>query len=394
MNITIPNRFLILSIVGPLIASLSNFCIFIIFPLAFDDSGMGSFIKSNYLGGLYLFGVASSTTPVTLLAFKQKNFTFIFVYFFLSLLLIVLLPVFEYSFNLGISFGLKTYICLFSALFLQYTSFVLAKLVILERARDILTLVIIQPLSFLIILLINIIFNFEIDWAFIYFFSCMASVYFAQQLNSDLRPIFFGYTSSIKSVLAKLIAVMIGGVGISLFLQIEQIFVGRVLYLDIEKFVIFQKIYSSIPIALLTIYGSYLVKKALQINLTFTESFNLIIVGIFVFCFSLIFQFFLITIFPGYKLLSDMIFFISICSAIFSVVNIIFMRHVIFKPLQTSIICLISQIIYFFILFVFRPDTFEMVISCTSLFFLILGILLLVVNYQYNKNNENSYSNV
>lgn len=244
-----PEHLLVLS---SLFTSGINFIIYVIYPFLTGASSLEMFIRDNYAGGFYLFGLASSVSVVTtrLISFHDKKS--VIRYAQLSILAGVIILLFLHQYIMT----LTALSCILAAVILHINGFILTFLIRLKKIRACAILQIVQPLIFLVgIVLAS---NYEIMWSYFYLISVVIAFLFFLRLMSKYEccNLFSENVSRTTISFRSLLKLIFACMSFPLFFQLELFFVGEFTSINLGQYTIIQKMYSSVSVAM---FGGLLV---------------------------------------------------------------------------------------------------------------------------------------
>ena len=272
-----PEHLLVLS---SLFTSGINFIIYVIYPSLMGAGSLDLFIRDNYAGGFYLFGIASSVSIVTTKLISYHDIKSVTKYAQISTLIggCVLLSLYQYIQSI------TALSCILAAVLLHANGFMLAVLIRLKKIRICATLQVVQPFLFLSGILLAI--SFELMWAYCYLISvAVAFVIFLRVLSKgDFYDLFSNKivrrtTISLRSLLMLIVASM----SFPLFFQLELFFVGEFTKVSLGEYTILQKMYSSVSVALFSGLLVYMYGESKQ-GFQWRKIFTLPLLSAFVVC--------------------------------------------------------------------------------------------------------------
>jgi len=237
-------------ILSSLFTSGVNFAIFVIYPTLIGTDALDAFIRNNYAGGFYLFGIASSVSIIATKIISTYNWQSLIRYliFSFSAFLAVILFFYNYTFNTN------SILCVLSAFFLHLNGFMLAVLIRENKITPCFYLQIIQPLFFLVGISLSI--DFDYSWVYSYSLSVLiAFIVFLYFFNLNrVRVLLLSNCSngSARGLLSyqHLLLTLISSMSFPLFFQVELFFVGEFTTLALGEYTVLQKMYSSVSVAL------------------------------------------------------------------------------------------------------------------------------------------------
>lgn len=237
-------------ILSSLFTSGINFAIFVIYPTLIGTDALDAFIRNNYAGGFYLFGIASSVSIIATKIITTYNWQSLIRYLIFSFSAFLVLILFFYNYT----FNINSILCVLSALFLHINGFMLAVLIRDNKITPCFYLQIVQPLFFLIGILLS--FYFGYSWAYSYSLSVLiAFIAFLYFFNlSRIRVLLLSNRSngSPRGLLSyqHLLLTLISSMSFPFFFQVELFFVGEFTPLALGEYTVLQKMYSSVSVAL------------------------------------------------------------------------------------------------------------------------------------------------
>ncbi|MDR8524421.1 hypothetical protein [Shewanella fidelis] len=217
---------------------------------------MDLFIRSNYAGGFYLFGIASSVSIIATKIISSYNWQSLQRYLIFSFVafIILILTLYDYAFSIS------ALLCIFAALLLHLNGFMLAVLIRDEKIQACFFLQLVQPAVFLTGILLSTWLGY--DWAYPYFLSTFIA-FFAFIFCSNFNRIYNLLNSKGNAEFSRgllsysgLFLTLISSMSFPLFFQLELFFVGELTSLSLGKYTVLQKMYSSVSVAL---FGGVLV---------------------------------------------------------------------------------------------------------------------------------------
>jgi len=236
-----------LLIIGTAFTSAANFWLYVIVAASDVTGGFAQLVRSNYIGGIYLFGVAASVGVVAMYAFRCGSAARVLrVYAFLcgwiAIPLATACSMTEYP--------LGAWLCLFSALCMQVAGLMTAALVEAERAWAVSFLPTLHPITVWGTLM-GLPEDLPLKWVWCYTIAsiglCALFVTFGwRPLRQKLEESRQVTSIRVKDVAGRmLLAVSFGAA-----LQIDQVVAGTTRHLDVARFAILQKMYASVVTAL------------------------------------------------------------------------------------------------------------------------------------------------
>ena len=242
---------------GSALASGFNFYSFVFLPALSGVGNLEEFVRDNYLGGLYLFGIASSVAPFSIYIFARGKSLALQRYSALSLMGLILIGIA----GIGVANVPWSYACLAAAFCMHGAGLFLAGLIQQERIILASGLQIIQPALFAGLLSLHALgFLSGLNWTLLYSLSCFACLIsftaFAdwKWLATTLKEASTEYPNW-PSILAR---VMLSG-SFPLFFQLELILAGNFSHANLGEYAMVQKLYASVSIALFSTVGMRMV---------------------------------------------------------------------------------------------------------------------------------------
>lgn len=240
-------RRLLLLLVGTGLTSLSNFWLYVVVA-ASDTSGEFSlFVKANYLGGLYLFGIAGSVGIIAMYAFRSGSAKAVLRQYTV-LCTMVAIPLLFGCLYTGNALG--AILCVISAICMQIAGLMIAVLIEADRTVLVSLLPPMHPIIFRIALewMPE---HLSMRWIWCYLIAsvllCATFVAIGlSHLLARLRKKMTGEETSTKKVLTRMLLATSFGI----VLQLDVVIAGTLRHLDLARFAILQKMYGSVATAL------------------------------------------------------------------------------------------------------------------------------------------------
>ena len=255
------SRRLILSL-GSAAASAFNFYTYVFLPSLVGTASLEHFVKANYLGGLYLFGIGSSVSPIAIFVLAAGRRPALRRYAIVSVLGAA-------AILLGGQWLLLppwSYFCLLGAICMHVNGFFFAALIRNGRAIAASCAQIVQPFLFAGFISLKT-FHFAMipDWSVLYLISAILGLA-AYMVVTDLRGI--GETLSLRATQTigwfGILSRVAFCVSFPLFFQLELILCGRLSTVNVGVYAMLQKLYASISISLFGAIGVHLLAKHLD----------------------------------------------------------------------------------------------------------------------------------
>lgn len=244
---------------GSAVASALNFYSFVLFPAWFGVGGLDTFARDNYLGGLYLSGVASSVAPIGVFVLSGGSRPALLRYAGLSAIGLVAVVWGGWS----LASAPWSFACLVGAICMHCAGFLLAALICEGRVGVAGALQVLQPAIFAALLTAA---RFDASaparWALLYLLSTLCCVgFFAaftrwRTLWAALQPV-----RELPAPWRTLVVRMVLCVSFALFFQIELILCGQFTGIVLGQYTIIQKLYSSISISIFGSLGVLMLAK-------------------------------------------------------------------------------------------------------------------------------------
>jgi hypothetical protein len=260
-NNQVHSRRLILSL-GSAAASAFNFYTYVFLPSLIGTASLEHFVKANYLGGLYLFGIGSSVSPIAIFVLAAGKRSALSKYVAVSVLgLVVIL-----SGGWWLVMPPWSYFCLLGAICMHVNGFFYASLIREQRLIAASGAQIIQPLSFAAAISLRTLhIAIAADWSVLYLISAVLGLAFFLMIVNVGR---------IKQTLSLPASEKIGWTGIlsrvgfcvsfPVFFQLELILCGHWSTVNVGVYAMLQKLYASISISLFGAIGVHLLSKHLD----------------------------------------------------------------------------------------------------------------------------------
>lgn len=234
--------------IGSSAASAFNFYSFIFFPFFFGVDAFEGFVRDNYLGGLYAFGVGNSIASYGIYVFSGGRLVALKRYMLMSGVFFLAIAVLG-SRIVSLPWG---YVALLAGLLLHVSSFLLFVLIATDRALSAAWLQVIQPFCFSFMLtLAEIVDKSKANWALFYFFSCLVGV-LAYSAATDWRKLreLLGREASLPVHWKAIFVRVLLSISFPLFFQVELILCGNLGGADLGEYAALQKLYASVSISL------------------------------------------------------------------------------------------------------------------------------------------------
>ena len=255
------SRSFILSL-GSGVASAFNFYSFVFLPSLLGTAHLEHFVRSNYLGGLYLFGIGASIAPMAIFILAAGRRSGLWRYIGVSAIAIPAILLGGHWLILSP----WSYFCLLGALFLHVVGFFYASLIREERFLTACGVQVIQPFVFAVLISLGLLhIRIVLDWSVAYLISAVLSLVVFLAVSNFER---------IKNALSLPVSEKIGWTGIisrvafcvsfPIFFQLELILCGRFSTVNVGVYAMLQKLYASISISLFSAIGVHLLSKHLD----------------------------------------------------------------------------------------------------------------------------------
>lgn len=234
-------------LIGTGLTSLANFWLYVVVAASDTTGGFAQFVQSNYLGGLYLFGVAGSVGTVAMYAFRSGSSLRVLRQYGLMCAAVVVSLMVVCTLTEHPAGAL---LCLASALCMQTAGLMIAGLIEADRSLAVSLLPPLHPLIFWVALM-GLPDNGPLKWVWCYTIASVAMcVLFVivgwRPLQGLLQESSDATEIRLKDVLGRmLLAVSFGAV-----LQLDIVVAGTSRHLDVARFAILQKMYASVATAL------------------------------------------------------------------------------------------------------------------------------------------------
>lgn len=239
--------------IGAVFASALNLYSFVILPSFVGAGNLEYFIRDNYLGGLYLFGIGSSIASSSIYIFNLGKNQALLQYATISLISFFLIG-FGGIYLANIP---ESYICLVAALGMHTAGFFLAAMIRQGRALAASIVQIIQPMIFSGLLSLRE-FGFlsELNWTYLYAFSCLFFIIIVVAWTDWkwLSQYLIEPSSSNTSWFSTLGRIALSA-SFPLFFQLELILVGHHTSAILGDYAVLQKLYASVSISIFGFAG-------------------------------------------------------------------------------------------------------------------------------------------
>ncbi len=257
----IGSKSLILAL-GSILTAGINFYSLVILPAYGEIHSLGSFVRHNYLGGLYLYGVVSSVGVLGVYILSVGKFVALYRYILASLAIIFLIC----TAGAGMAEIPWSYICLVATIFLHIIG--LLQIVLIRQGKAVLACIslMLQPMAFALFATIQY-FGWinRFEWSLFYLISCLISFlfYFACADWSWIRKSIAGKPVEFANW-GSIISRMLLSISFPLFFQLELILFGHFGTSDVGEYAIIQKMYSSISISIFSSVGILIVGEGVS----------------------------------------------------------------------------------------------------------------------------------
>jgi hypothetical protein len=369
---------------GATIASLFNFYSFILLPTFVGTESLGDFIRDNYLGGFYLFGIAASVSPLSIFILTEGKFLSFQRY--LTISIFCLFAIGGGGFWLDVGSGSLRFALLAAAFGMHSLGFFLASMIRQERFLGALVLQAAQPVIFGILLTINEVGELRFaSWSVLY----VLSVIFPLTISPffiDRQWIFstLGDKPMVGSNWSSIIFRMVLAVSFSFFFQVELIIGGLYSPLNLGDFGLVQRLYSSISISIFGAIGVRLIFQQLELGKgkVITVNFTMLTLAVIV-SFAVLGVGYSLLLFNSFSSLTlNVVALCAIASFLFTIANFLSLSLVSFKPTYALISQFISFFIYFVLFYFVAPKGIQsfLALSCIYFFTYIVSALLCQLN--------------
>ena len=355
--------------VGAALASGFNFYSFVFLPTLVGTANLDEFVRANYLGGLYLFGVASSIGPFSAYVFTSGKGNALFRYATISLVGLCLVGLG------GVSLinNLDIVACLGAALCMHIAGFFLASLIRQERVLAASALQILQPMLFAGLLTLHEFLGFyELNWPLYYSLSCFIFVvaiavfgdwgWLTKTLAKPTPAV-----TSWRSILARIILCA----SFPLFFQFELILIGNFSLINLGDYAMAQKLYASVAISIFSSVGLRLV----MVEADFPESraplinTKILVMAFIVLCIVLLVGFSLSYFGKERGISSGLVAGCAIVSAIYTVASYVSLLATTFKPELAAKALLFSLSLYSVAFYLITPQNSLSALILSGFFF-------------------------
>ena len=364
--------------IGAALASGFNFYSFVFLPTLVGTGNLEEFVRENYLGGLYLFGIGSSIAPFGAYVFLSGQGKALFRYAIISVSCFSLLCLGGISL-LNTSMSL---VCLGAALCMHLAGFLLASLIRQEKILAASVLQVLQPMLFAgLVTLYEFGYSSELNWPYSYSLSCFFLIFFIAffvdwnwliDSLSKSTPVQISYSSIITRILMS--------ASFPLFFQLELILVGNFSSINLGDYAVVQKLYASVAISLFGSVGLRLVMNrgsSLKDGELLVSS-KIICMALIVLCAVLLVGFSLVFMGKSHKPTAGLVVGSAIVSAIYTVASFISLLANTFQPYLAVRSLFFSLSLYLV--------AFYLVVPQNSIDLLILAgfaFLVYIISYQF-----------
>jgi hypothetical protein len=237
-----------LLVIGSALASGFNFYSFLILPSVTGVASLEHFVRDNYLGGLYLFGIGSSVAPFSVFVLTKGRWPALARYIILASVTCVVIGVGGYR----LARWPWSYLCLLAGACMHVAGFFLAVLMRQGRLRTAATLQVAQPALFAILVTLA---HIKVvpapNWALLYSSSCVCGLLLFVG-TSDLHAVRELVRAPVTQVVGwqGIVTRVALSISFPLFFQLELILCGKLTDVNVGTYSMLQKLYSSIAISL------------------------------------------------------------------------------------------------------------------------------------------------
>jgi hypothetical protein len=347
-------------------ASVCNFYSYVFLPSLLGTAHLEHFVRANYLGGLYLFGIGSSIAPMAIFILAAGRRPALMKYLAVSAMAIPVILIGGHWLVLPP----WTYFCLSGALLLHIVGFFYASLIREERFLTACCAQVIQPFVFALLISLGLLhIKIVLDWSVAYLISAVLSLGFFFTVSNLHR---------IKEALSLPASEKIGWLGVfsrvgfcvsfPIFFQLELILCGRFSMVNVGVYAMLQKLYASISISLFGAIGVYLLSKHLDAKTghnRLVDRETVLLAGLSSLCVPLV-GFGVLLLTHGGKGLSSHLFLFTICA-------LVGLRLSALRPVLGLEFFAVSIALYLIGFMIMRPETAGGFLFLASLFF---GIFL------------------
>ena len=363
------SRRLILSL-GSAAASAFNFYTYVFLPSLIGTASLEHFVKANYLGGLYLFGIGSSVSPIAIFVLSAGKRSALSKYVIVS----VLGGVVILSGGWWLVMSPWSYFCIVGAICMHANGFFFASLIRDGRPIAASSALMIQPFSFATLISLKTLHIAIIaDWSVLYLISAILGLA-AYLMVANLHRM--GETMSLPAT------EKIGWIGIllrvafcvsfPLFFQLELILCGRLSTVNVGVYAMLQKLYGSISISLFSAIGVHMLARHLdepsgRKRLVDRESVWL--AGISAVCTPLVGFVVLLLTHGGKGLNGRLVIASAGVSFLFTVCSFVGLRLSAMRPILGLEFFAVSIALYMLAFMIMRPETAWQFLFLAALFF-------------------------
>lgn len=366
---------------GSSAASAFNFYSFIFVPFFFGVDAFEGFVRDNYLGGLYAFGVGNSIASYGIYVFSGGRLVALKRYMLMSGVVFLAIAVLGAKI-VNLPWG---YVALLAGLLLHVSSFLLFVLIATDRTLSAAWLQVIQPFSFSFMLTAaEVVDKSKANWALFYFFSCLIGVlaYSAATDWRKLRDLLCREASLSVDWKAVIVRVLLS-ISFPLFFQVELILCGNLGGADLGEYAALQKLYASVSISLFGQIILYRINKK-------SNKGEVVSVGLDRFEFVLALACFLCVLAVGGLMVvlskkSDIDFeAVVLCAVVaflYTVSSTLGLKAHAHKPLFVVKLFFVLLFFYIFAFVVFLPGTVYLYLLLAAIFYLTYTVFVLCAGY-------------
>jgi len=362
---------------GAAIASAFNFYSFVVFPSLTQIADLDNFVRDNYLGGLYLFGIGSSVGSYSVYVFvigKKKALLRYLILSFCTLSIIGLI-------GSCIARIPWSYICLLAGVCMHAAGFFLAGLIRQLRVQSASLLQVVQPLLFAVFLTFSALSDqLKLNWSICYLLSCFICVLiFAKSVDWVWLRETLHQAPLENPTWGKIVLRILFAVSFPLFFQLELILCGEFSNVNLGVYSMLQKLYASISISLFGSLGMLLLSEGLKDGQPVTINVNRPVVLMALSCSAIvpIVGLLVAEVTRSFVLPLDLMFMSSAVAFLFSLGSYLSLKVSIQNPMLGLLAFIIALITYCIFFITIKPDTAYTFLFISGVFFFTFSVVTL-----------------
>lgn len=370
--------------------SAFNFYSFVLFPSLFGTGALDHFVRTNYLGGIYLFGVGSSMAPMAIFVFSVGRQRALSTYAVISAITAA-------AVILGCNWLVIapwSYLCLVGALCIHASGFFSAFLIQDGKFIRVIAAQSVQPVLFASAISLESLHVLPAyDWSWLYLVSGAVSLgifLLVSNLHEIGRTLAIAPAAPVKWLSIALRVACC--VSFPVFFQLELVLCGRFSSADVAVYSMVQKLYASIPIALSGSIAVYWLASHMKSGTKTRGSLNLESLGLAAacsLCVPLIGFAVLFLARGGRGLTSSLILLSAGAAFLFTASSFTNLSLIALRPLRGLHVFAISLSVYLLLFGLWRPKTDAGFLILAAVFF---ASFLVLAQLEKRAQSSNSFA--